>query len=456
MKLADDVTKLSTTPAGWTISGTTATYKAATTSAGYSLSSDGKSINYTNASGGNALITVSGLKNNAPVSGISLSGKVITLSNSVLNEGTVTVSSGYTLKLGNDVVKPSTTNATWSVNRTTAIYKASETSAGYSLSSDAKTITYSNESTENTLSISGLKNGLSVKNGIINGISIKDNVVIVSSEIVGDEEVKITGKEYELEVTPNGLSMKNNILTASNQFTDAEINLNKAWESDATKVNAAAISHNLVIMGNTSSNSIKSGKGSDTLFGGSGNDTLTGGAGKDVFIYESGNDVITDYKAGEDKIQISLADVTKSSVKGSDVVLTTDSGTLTVKGIKENAITFVDDNGNLTDKIFFANMSYEPLQDGLTYDKKRIALTASKTFTGDDINLENYLSTVTKVNATATSQDLNIVGNNAANSLKSGKGADVINGGSGKDTLYGGDGDDVLYGSEDNDKLLGE
>ena len=59
------------------------------------------------------------------------------------------------------------------VNGTNATYKANVTSAGYTLSSDAKNITYSSESTENTLSISGLKGGLSVKNGI----SIKDNVI---------------------------------------------------------------------------------------------------------------------------------------------------------------------------------------------------------------------------------------------------------------------------------------
>ena len=422
----------------------------------YSLSSDGKSISYNAASGGNNLVTVSGLKANAPISGISLNGNVVTLSDSVLNQGTVTVSNGYTLKLADDVAKPSTTSALWSVSGTTATYKANSTSAGYSLSKDGKTITYSTENTGNTFIISGLKNGLSVKNGSIEGISIKDNIVIVSSDIVGDEEVKITSNEYALEVTPTGLSIKNNILTASNKFTEDEINLNKAWESEATKVNATAISHNLVIIGNTESNSIKSGKGSDTIFGGTGNDTMTGGAGNDVFVYESGKDVITDYKSGEDKIQINLANVTKTSVKGSDVVLTTNNGSLTVKGIKENAITFVDDNGNSNDLMFFGNISYTAPETGLTYDKKKIVLTASKKFTGDEINLENYLSTVTKVNASAVSQDLSIVGNSSANSIKGGAGADIIKGDTGKDTLSGGNGNDILYGGNDNDKLLGD
>ena len=51
------------------------------------------------------------------------------------------------------------------------------------------------------------------------------------------------------------------------------------------------------------------------------------------------------------------------------------------------------------------------MEKGLTYDKKRVALTSSSQFIDDEINLENYLSTVTKVNTKANSQDLNIVGN---------------------------------------------
>ena len=211
----------------------------------------------------------------------------------------------------------------WSIEGTTAIYGTSG---------------------NNLVTVTGLKNGLSVKNGSINGISIKDNVVIVSSEIVGDGEVKITGNEYALEVTPTGLSMKNNILTASDKFTEDAINLNKAWESNATKVNAASVSHNLIITGNVSSNSIKAGKGDDTLNGGLGNDTLTGGKGKDVFVYEGGNDLITDYTADQDSIQIN-GTISETSYKGKDVIFNIGEGTLTVKNGKGKEISVTDTSG---------------------------------------------------------------------------------------------------------------
>ena len=340
-----------------------------------------------------------GLKNNAAVSGISLNGNVVTLSNSVLNQGTVT--------------------------------------------------------------ITGLKNGLSVTNGNIEGISLKDNVVMVSSTIIGNGEVKITGNGYTLEIVedmpiPDGVTVQKDVLPVTNKFADDIINLNEKWATGVTKANTSAISRNLSVVGNSANNSIKSGNGSDTISAGLGNDTLTGGNGKDIFIYEGGNDVITDYKPNEDKIKLNLSEVKSSSVKGSDVILTTSNGTLTVKATKDKVITFVDDNGDTEEKIFFANYSYAPLVNGLTYDAKRAVLTASNKFKGDEIDLSEYLPTVTKVNASAVSQALNIVGNDSDNSIKAGKSDDTIYGGDGKNTIFGGTGNDSIYGGNDNDKLQGD
>ena len=401
---------------------------------------------------------ITGLKNNAAVSGISLNGNVVTLSNSVLNQGTVTVSNGYTLKLADDVPKSTVTNAAWSVSGTTATYKANATSAGYSLSSDGKTINYTNASGGNTVTITGLKNGLSVTNGNIEGISLKDNVVMVSSTIIGNGEVKITGNGYTLEIVedmpiPDGVTVQKDVLTVTNKFADDIINLNEKWATGVTKANTSAISRNLSVVGNSANNSIKSGNGSDTISAGLGNDTLTGGNGKDIFIYEGGNDVITDYKPNEDKIKLNLSEVKSSSVKGSDVILTTSNGTLTVKATKDKVITFVDDNGDTEEKIFFANYSYAPLVNGLTYDAKRAVLTASNKFKDDEIDLSEYLPTVTKLNASAVNQALNIVGNDSAISIKGGKGADTLNGGTGNDTLTGGTGNDVFIYEGGNDVI---
>ena len=122
---------------------------------------------------------------------------------------------------------------------------------------------------------------------------------------------------------------------------------------------------------------------------------MIGNAGTDVFIYGSSNDVVTDYKVGEDKIAMSY---TSSSVKGSDVILITDDGTLTIKSVNDKVVNFTDDSGATTEKIFFADMSYSPLATSLSYDAKRTVLTASNKFTGNTIDLGEYLGTVKKVN----------------------------------------------------------
>lgn len=49
------------------------------------------------------------------------------------------------------------------------------------------------------------------------------------------------------------------------------------------------------------------GSGRDRLDGGSGNDKLTGGSGADVFIYNGGSDRITDFEAGNDRIEFDTA-----------------------------------------------------------------------------------------------------------------------------------------------------
>ncbi len=75
---------------------------------------------------------------------------------------------------------------------------------------------------------------------------------------------------------------------------------------------------NDVLNGGNGNDKLNGGNGNDILFGGKGNDTLTGENGNDVFVFgaNGGRDVITDFKAGEDKIVLgysgngSMADLT--------------------------------------------------------------------------------------------------------------------------------------------------
>ena len=89
------------------------------------------------------------------------------------------------------------------------------------------------------------------------------------------------------------------------------------------------------------------GNGKDTLWGGYGNDTLSGGAGKDVFIFADGdgNDVIKDYQAGKDSISFRDsygyaldASYIYYEYSGKDVILSSNSGSLTIKKGKGKTI----------------------------------------------------------------------------------------------------------------------
>ena len=207
LKLDNDVVESYTIPKGWSVSGTTATYNKERTYAGYSLSDDGKTINYIKDSGGDTLYTITGLKNNAPVSGISLSGGIV-LSNSVLDKGTVTITKinstygGTTFKLGDDVVKSSTTRQGWYVDGTTATYKERSISEGYYFSYNdgyTATIEYRNESVEgNTLiTVTGIKD-----NASRTGISLSGTEVILYASVLDEDTVKVS-EGYTLKLANN-------------------------------------------------------------------------------------------------------------------------------------------------------------------------------------------------------------------------------------------------------------
>ena len=91
---------------------------------------------------------------------------------------------------------------------------------------------------------------------------------------------------------------------------------------------------------------LSGGAGDDLLDGGPGNDTLSGGTGADVFSFmqAGGHDVVTDFHAGEDKIDLSaFADIGSTDdlalhQQGDDLVIDLsahDGGEVTLQGIDE-------------------------------------------------------------------------------------------------------------------------
>ena len=286
-----------------------------------------------------------------------------------------------------------------------------------------------------------------VKNGKGKKITVIDSEGNETSEIYSTTEVA----KVPVETIPAGISIKGAVLTATTVFSGNKIDL-ADYAITVTKVNATALNSAVTIVGSSAGNSLAGGKKADTIYAGTGNDTVTGGDGNDVFVCEGGNDTITDYIAGQDKIKLTNSTITGASLNNSNVVLTTSTGSITIKNGKDKEITVIDSVGKETKNVY----PIDTMPVGLTYDTKKTMLTASTKFTGNKIDLADYETTVTKVNASALSKVVEIDGNSSNNSLKGGKGTDTIYGNAGKDTILGGDGNDKIYGGADNDVLTGD
>lgn len=96
-----------------------------------------------------------------------------------------------------------------------------------------------------------------------------------------------------------------------------------------------------IITGTAGKDTLKGGPDRDIITGGLGKDTLTGGAGSDVFLYRSikdsgkmavTRDVITDFKHGQDKIELSAIDAIAGTKKNDAFKFIGTSGFHDVKG----------------------------------------------------------------------------------------------------------------------------
>ena len=123
------------------------------------------------------------------------------------------------------------------------------------------------------------------------------------------------------------------------------------------------------LSGGKGNDSLVGGKGNDILFGGKGNDTLTGGNGKDIFYYESGDgsDIITDYKAGDDKIKIDGGSIDKITVSGKNVTFKIGKGSVEIQNGKGKEITVVDAN-DVTKKYLNGKLCVTIPSDAVAYN----------------------------------------------------------------------------------------
>ena len=367
----------------WKLSGTTATY-----------GTDSKT-----------LVTVSGVKS---TSGLSVSGKVVTVKNSALNKEKVTISGdGYTLALANDVDKPTTKNAAWSLDGTTATYKSSYKTAGYSLASNSKSISYSKATTATTLAtVSGAKS--------TNGLSISGKKITLKNSAL-NSKVSVSGN-YEFNFASD---YKKSTITGSKNADTITANGNNLF------INGGASNDTLKILG--SSTSVK------------------GGDGADLFIFTAGkSNVITDY-AEEDKISITSG-TAQATTSGNNVIFTVGDGKITVTGGKDKKIKYFDENGEHT----YSNSNSNVIIDGKV-------ITLTEDYLEDRFNVADFGNNLQTINASAVQLDLEIIGNKLANKIIGSDQNDIIEGGKANDNLTGGEGSDIfIYNDGDGNDVIND
>lgn len=106
-------------------------------------------------------------------------------------------------------------------------------------------------------------------------------------------------------------------------------------------------------------------------------------------------------------------------------------------------------------KLNITKTDIDIMPTGMTADKNKTTLTISNKFKMQNIYLENYNESFTKVNASglAKTQPIEINGNSSSNSIKGGKGDDTLRGNDGNDTLAGGSGSDLFVYEKGNDVI---
>ena len=427
LKLGDKVTKSETTKA-WSLNKTTATYKQTTTE-GYTLAEDKKSITYSSEDSTDDLIKVTGVKS---TSGLSVNGKVVTVSNKALNKKTVTISEGYKLKLEDDVTESEATAEAkgWIYKNNVATYKSAPTTEGYTLADDAKSITYSKaQDAKNLASISGISSSKK-------------------------EDIAVSGKKTF--TIPKSVIGSSKNVTLNNNGNGSSFILDKG---DYGKAKIKGSANDDVITSKGSKLSIAVDKGDDTVKVAGSNTTVTGGKGNDslisnktggnVFVYANGdgNDVITNF-AATDKISITSGKASVA-IKDDDVVFTVGKGKITVKDAAKNIVS----NGKKINYIDSTGKHATYPSSGVSLKSATINLT--RDYDEDSFEVATYGNSIQTINAAAVVHDISITGNKLMNSIVGGASNDTLNGGKGNDSLTGGEGSDVfLYANGDGNDVI--
>ena len=241
-----------------------------------------------------------------------------------------------------------------------------------------------------------------------------------------------------------------------------------------------------VLTGTSGRDSLAGGAADDILDGAAGADTLTGGAGRDVFVFtkgQSGGDVITDFKAGEDRIDLrnygltSTAQVLERIVQdGADTrIWLNGTESAVLKGVNAKLLKAGDFilsglpavvNGTDRADVFWHNgnavQTFVGGKGDDTYNLGNGAIVVEERNGGIDtisgyvhVDLRKYPHVE---NASASGGDgntRNVIGNDGNNRLWGSAGVQQFWGGKGNDTISGGAGADgfLVVAGEGSDTI---
>jgi len=213
-----------------------------------------------------------------------------------------------------------------------------------------------------------------------------------------------------------------------------------------------------ILMAQGSGDTLVGGGGDDILVSGDGQTVMTGGAGRDVFVVRdgSGTTQITDFRVGEDRIDLS------------DLPLLRSTGQLTITTTATGAIiTFRDTvihvtsatNTPLTVADLFPNGFDwgDRFPVGVPPGLQGVFLVGGKgndRFDGTELN-DTLIGGRGADSIYAGMGDDSIEGGGGHDLILSEGGNNLIWGGNGKDTIEAGDGNDTLSGDGGKDRLVG-
>ena len=368
---------------------------------------DGTTATYGTSS--KTLATVRGAKS---VSGLSTSGKKVTLKNSALSKK-VTVKGSYEFDFASGY-KNATISGTDKADTITArgskleivggngkdSLKMVGTNQTISGGAGADTFIYAasggNEKITDFQSVDKLKIGAD-GTGTYSTATSGDDVIVSTDDGGKITLVGAVGKSLNIEgtkkISGKGVKVNGKKIVLTSSFEDSSFSLSGKYSSAITlDASTALLDLNLTgnkfsnritgspqndtidgaagndtifggdgsdsIFGGTGDDELHGGKGKDTLWGGAGDDELYGDDGKDVFYYKTGegNDTIFGYEATLDKIILASGSISNVTTdRNNNVIFSVGDGQIVVNNAADRTVKIVNSSGKIVD-----NGLYEP------------------------------------------------------------------------------------------------